>query len=102
MNHNYKNGRAREYRMMNKLKADGWDIVFRSAGSHSPIDVIGIKKGHDGIYPSIIFLQSKPKKFSKKKKMEIENDLDWLNNEFMGEFQLLSQIDTQKLKGGKK
>lgn len=96
MNKNYRNGRAREYRIMKKLKEDGWDIVFRSAGSHSKIDIVGIKKGHDGIYPSIIFIQSKPKKFSKKKKAEIEDDLSWLNDEFMGEFRLLS-----KLKGGK-
>lgn len=94
MNKNYVNGRAREYRMMKQLKEEGYDIVFRSAGSHSPIDIVGIKRGMGT--PRIILIQSKPKKFSKKKTKEISNSLNWLNNEFMVEFRLLSQ-----LKGGK-
>lgn len=92
MNRNYVNGRAREYRMIKELKRLGYDIVFRSAGSHSPIDVIAISKQNK----RIVFLQSKPKKFSKKKAKEISNSLDWLNDEFMVEFNLLSQLREKK------
>lgn len=83
MNKNYNNGRAKEYRLINKLKKDGYDITFRSAGSHSPIDVIGINKNK-----SIIFIQSKPRKFSKRQKKIIEDRLDWLNNKFEGKFEI--------------
>jgi len=41
MNKNYKNGVAREYRIMKKLEKEGW-FCIRSAGSHSPIDIIAI------------------------------------------------------------
>jgi len=40
----YRRGRALEYRAMEILKADGW-LCFRSAASHSPIDVIAGKGG---------------------------------------------------------
>jgi len=43
MNKNYKNGAAREYRIMKKLEKEGW-FCIRSAGSHSPIDIIAIKR----------------------------------------------------------
>ena len=35
----YKKGRRKEYRVVDKLKKLGFEIVVRSAGSHSPIDV---------------------------------------------------------------
>ena len=41
MNKNYKNGRAREYRIIKKLEKEGW-LCIRSAGSHSPIDIIAM------------------------------------------------------------
>ena len=40
----YRRGRALEYRAMELLKAEGW-LCFRSAASHSPIDVIAGKGG---------------------------------------------------------
>lgn len=94
MNKNYVNGRAKEYRIMKKLKEEGYEIVFRSAGSHSCIDVIAISK----TLKKIKLIQSKPKKFSLKQATAIRDCLDWLNNEFMVEFHLLSNI--QELKGG--
>ena len=93
---NYINGRAREYRMIKELKRIGYDIVFRSAGSHSAIDVIAISRKDK----KIILLQSKPKKFSKVKTKEITNSLDWLNDEFMVEFHLLSNV--KQMKGGER
>lgn len=43
-NHGYNRGRAREYKVMELLRNDGW-IVGRSAGSHSPVDVFAAKDG---------------------------------------------------------
>lgn len=36
---NYEKGRSYEYRVIKKLKAEGFNICQRSAGSHSPIDI---------------------------------------------------------------
>lgn len=44
-NKNYIKGRAKEYQVMKELRAKNYDIVFRSAGSHSPIDIIAIQTG---------------------------------------------------------
>lgn len=69
---------------MKKLKKQGYDIVLRSAGSHSPIDVIGIKqKGR-----IVTFIQSKPRNYTKKQKNELTMALNWLNDEFMGGFRV--------------
>lgn len=38
----YKNGARKEYYVVSKLKGEGWDIVQRSAGSHSPVDIFAI------------------------------------------------------------
>lgn len=40
----YRRGRALEYRVMELLKAEGW-FCFRSAASHSPVDVVAGKGG---------------------------------------------------------
>ena len=42
MNRNYKNGRALEYRAKKRLEERGWFVV-RSAGSHSPVDLVAVK-----------------------------------------------------------
>ena len=65
MNRNYKNGREKEYRTRKKLLEDGWEVVVRSAGSHSPFDLIAVKKPRDGCDAStlgeILLVQCKPK-----------------------------------------
>ena len=43
-NRNYNNGRAFEYRVIRKIEALGWRCI-RSAGSHTPIDIIAGKDG---------------------------------------------------------
>lgn len=73
-NRNYLRGRAKEYRVMKKLKDKGYKIVARTAGSHSPIDIIGIKLISNRVH--IKFIQCKPRRFRKKKLIEL---LDWLN-----------------------
>ncbi len=41
---NYYKGRAREYRVLQALRRDGW-FCARSAASHSPVDVFAGKNG---------------------------------------------------------
>ena len=41
MNNNYKKGRRNEYRTMRLLEASGY-LCFRTAGSHSPFDVVAV------------------------------------------------------------
>ena len=43
-NNNYRRGRAREYKIMDELREEGYPLVMRTAGSHSPVDVIAIKE----------------------------------------------------------
>ena len=38
----YKQGARKEYYLVEQLRKQGYDIVFRSAGSHSPIDIVAI------------------------------------------------------------
>ena len=84
-NKNYLSGRRREYSIMNKLKSKGL-IVFRTAGSHGIVDLIAIDK----IKKSIGFIQVKPKSMSKAARMRIEASNDWLNNEWLCYFKVVS------------
>ena len=83
-NRNYINGANKERRIVNKHRGMG-HIAFRSAGSHSPIDICIINREEK----KITFVQSKPKKFSKKKAAKISEDLSWINDEFMVDFKVL-------------
>ncbi len=38
----YRKGRRYEYKICKQERSKGCDIVFRSAGSHSPVDVVSI------------------------------------------------------------
>jgi len=58
MNKNYKNGAARERRIMKKLEKEGW-FCIRSAGSHGPIDIIAMRQNHLLGVLEIRFIQSK-------------------------------------------
>ena len=82
---NYKKGRAKEYRIVNQLKKEGCEIAFRSAGSHSEIDVIGFNK-EEG---TIRCIQAKPKKFSKNKAKELLKKNGWLNKKFKVSFEVI-------------
>jgi len=44
VNRAYNRGRAKEYKVMEMLRVEGW-VVGRSAGSHSPVDVFAAKEG---------------------------------------------------------
>ena len=82
---NYAKGRRREYSVIDKLKAEGcWDIVQRSKGSHSPIDVFAISKEQK----KIKFIQVKPKDFSEFQEKKILKENAWLNGNFEIEFEV--------------
>ena len=85
MNKNYNNGRAKEYRVVEQLKNEGFEIAQRSAGSHSPIDVFAINR----LTKVIKFIQCKPASLSKNKKEKIEIENSWLNNMFRVEFRVV-------------
>ncbi len=42
MNRNYLRGRHAEYQCMAELRAQGYPVVMRAAGSHGPFDVIAL------------------------------------------------------------
>ena len=82
---NYTKGRSREYALMKKLKGD---IIFRSAGSHSKVDIVCINKASK----TITLIQAKPKSMSHKAKQRLQDELNWLNDEFMVKFATISTI----------
>lgn len=85
VNKNYVNGRRKEYKVMHQLKQAGCDIVFRSAGSHSEIDVIGI----DIKRLRIFAIQCKPKSLSANKRDEIVQRNTLLNNNYLMTFEVI-------------
>ena len=66
---NYTNGANRERRVIKYLQKEGFDLVFRSAGSHSPIDVFAL----DTKTKQIWLIQSKPTTLSSNAKSKIED-----------------------------
>lgn len=73
-NKKYLKGIRKERKFVNEARAKG-QIAFRSAGSHSPIDVIII----DTDFKIINMIQCKYEGFSEKDKQKILNDLKKLN-----------------------
>jgi len=84
VNKNYVKGRNKEYGVVKELKYLGFDIVQRSAGSHSPIDVFAINH----LTRVIKLVQVKPDSISEKNKNKIEREMNWLNNMFRVEFEV--------------
>ena len=81
-NKNYQKGKQKEWRCTQKLLKQGFDIAQRTAGSHSPFDVIAIDKATKHIK----LVQCKPNSLSKNKKEEIEFENLGLNGMFRVEF----------------
>ena len=81
-NKNYQKGRRKEYKICEHYRSLGYDIVQRTAGSHSPIDVFAINKK----LKEIIWIQAKPDNFSDNatKKLYIENG--WLDGIYRSSF----------------
>lgn len=80
-NRNYEKGRRKEYAICHKLRNAGF-IAFRSAGSHSPVDVVGI----DGKNKKIKLVQAKPDSMSDKARERISTENILLNGKFDVEF----------------
>ncbi len=80
----YKKGRRKEYGITDKLREEGFDIIQRSRGSKSPIDIFAINK-KDKV---IKFIQSKRVLkesmdfVDEKQKEKIEKEFNWLNGKF--------------------
>ncbi len=87
----YNKGRRKEYKIVADLKKEGYDIVQRTAGSHSPIDIIAINR----LTKTIKFIQSKRTLketmdyIDIKLKKNIEEEYRWLNNIFRVEFKVI-------------
>jgi hypothetical protein len=81
-NKNYVKGRTKEYKIVKELRDEGYDIVQRSAGSHSAIDIFAINRN----LKKIKFIQSKPDNFSDKNAWTILAELEWLDGFFDVEF----------------
>lgn len=74
-NPNYIKGVLKERDIVNKAREEGL-IAFRSAGSHSPIDVCII----DIKLRRVKFIQCKPENFPESKKKKLEQEFEELNN----------------------
>jgi len=83
-NKNYEKGRRKEYKVMHSLRNEGY-IAFRSAGSHSPIDVVGIR-GSDN---KIKLVQCKPDSMSENAKNKLYEANKALNGTFEVEFKVI-------------
>ena len=82
---NYRKGRRKEYSIIDKLKKEGFDIVQRSKGSHSPIDVFAIDKKNKVIK----FIQSKPDNYSDFQVNKIHEENKDLSGSFVVEFEVI-------------
>jgi Holliday junction resolvase len=77
-NRNYINGANRERKIVNEARKNGC-LAFRSAGSHSPIDVFNLNPKNK----TICLIQCKPKSMSDNKKEEIKKDLIKYNGTYV-------------------
>ena len=75
MTTNYQKGRNKEYRIKQRHEKEGWEVV-RSAGSHSPFDLICIR----AVDQRIKFIQCKSKNFSKKEEERLLKKYNWLKD----------------------
>lgn len=76
-NKQYVKGRRKEYKIVREERESG-RIAFRSAGSHSPVDVVSI----DTQLMCIKLIQCKPDSMSKKQKEKLEESNYELNGLF--------------------
>jgi len=84
-NRNYEKGRRKEYKICNELKEAGFEIVQRTAGSHSPVDIIAIHKE----LGEIKLIQAKPDNFSEIGEFKLLQEHKWLNGWFEVTFEVL-------------
>jgi Holliday junction resolvase len=83
-NKNYVKGRRKEYQIVNDLRTLGY-LAFRSAGSHSPVDVVAIHPEKQ----LIKLIQSKTDSMSENQKEKIKKENQNLNGEFWVRFEVI-------------
>ena len=83
-NKNYIKGRRKEYKVMLAAKRENL-ITLRSAGSHSPIDVVVI----DVKERLIRFVQCKPDSMSENKREALRQENSLLNGAFQCRFEVV-------------
>lgn len=83
-NKKYIKGRRKEYKIIHEAKSHG-HIALRSAGSHSPIDVIDI----DAIERVIRLIQCKSDLMSEKSKEALRQENSQLNGNFFVRFEVI-------------
>lgn len=83
-NKNYVNGRRKEYKLINIAKQGGC-LSFRSAGSHSPIDVVIIDKKNR----QIRLIQCKPNNISAAKKQRLLDEQKEINGIYYITFEVV-------------
>lgn len=81
-NKNYLKGRRKEYKICSQYKQEGCDIAQRTAGSHSPFDVIAINSQKKKIF----LIQCKPDNISEQQLRKIQEKNLELNGFFEVEF----------------
>ena len=77
-NKNYQKGLRKEYKICKQYRNLGYDIVQRTAGSHSPVDVFAIDKKNK----NIVFIQAKPDSMSVKQKEKLLKEQEDLKGKY--------------------
>lgn len=80
---NYARGADKERRIKRKFEKAGW-ICIRSAKSNSIVDLVCINPKEKVIR----FIQVKPKKFSKTQSDKLLKEAEFLNNEYICNFEV--------------
>lgn len=80
-NRKYEKGRRKEYKLCNELRESGYDIVVRTAGSHSPFDIIAVDR-----YSKIITLIQA--KADQENHDRLFKEMEWLNGFWTVEFEV--------------
>lgn len=81
---NYVKGRKKEYKVVNQEKEKGC-IAFRSAGSHSPIDVVSINI----LERTIRLIQCKPDSMNSHQRQKLRDQNEGLNGLFLVSFSVV-------------
>lgn len=79
METNYRRGARFEYKTMQKLRDRGCDLVFRAAGSHGVIDVVGI----DTKQRIMFLIQCKSGKSAQSQRGKLEKQLIPLTSTYL-------------------
>jgi len=83
-NKNYQKGRRKEYKVCNIMKKLGYQIAQRTAGSHSPFDIIAV----NWLTKDIKLIQCKPDTMGMTMIRRLLEENDQLNGTYKVEFEV--------------